>query len=131
MALSLRTMSALPRQPQLVPSREARVYDGRAGPGTLLTDSGSTAPTVARQATRWGAKAKPPVFDIGWRLCCEHCGCVMDTRSDFADADLHILTFDIPDDALERAADANPPITLVHCTNPLVWECPAVGDGTR
>jgi len=28
----------------------------------------------------------------------------MDTRSDFADADLHILTFDIPDDALERAA---------------------------
>jgi hypothetical protein len=27
----------------------------------------------------------------------------MDTRSDFADADLHILTFDIPDDALERA----------------------------
>jgi hypothetical protein len=28
----------------------------------------------------------------------------MDTRSGFADADLHILTFDIPDDALERAA---------------------------
>ena len=50
----------------------------------------------------------------------------MDTRSDFADADLHILTFDIPDDALERAADVNPTITLVHCTNPLVWECPAI-----
>ena len=28
----------------------------------------------------------------------------MDTRSDFADADRHSLTFDIPDDALERAA---------------------------
>jgi hypothetical protein len=31
----------------------------------------------------------------------------MDTRSDFVDADLHILTFDIPDDALERAAGTN------------------------
>ena len=28
----------------------------------------------------------------------------MDTRSDFAETDLHILTFDIPDDVLERAA---------------------------
>jgi len=47
----------------------------------------------------------------------------MGTGSDFAETDLHILTFDIPDDALERAADANPVITL-HCTNPLVWGCP-------
>jgi hypothetical protein len=22
------------------------------------------------QANRWSVKAKPPVFDIGWRLCC-------------------------------------------------------------
>jgi hypothetical protein len=48
-AQPLRTMSALPRQPQLVPSREARVYDSRVGPGMnalfLLMDSGSTAPT--------------------------------------------------------------------------------------
>ena len=50
----------------------------------------------------------------------------MDTRNDLVDADLHILTFDIPDDALERAAGADPAITLVHCTNPLVWECPAI-----
>jgi hypothetical protein len=47
----------------------------------------------------------------------------MDTRSDFVETELHILTFDIPDDALERAADANPVITI-HCTNPLVWGCP-------
>jgi len=51
----------------------------------------------------------------------------MDTRSDFAETDLHILTFDVPDDVLERAAGAEPAITLVHCTNPLVWECPAMG----
>jgi len=53
----------------------------------------------------------------------------MDNRSDFADADLHILTFDIPDDVLERAAGAELAFTLVHCSNPLVWECPALGDG--
>jgi hypothetical protein len=53
----------------------------------------------------------------------------MDTGSDFAD--LHILTFDIPDDALERAAGAELAITLVHCTNPLVWECPALTIGAR
>jgi len=46
----------------------------------------------------------------------------MGTESNFAETDLHILTFDIPDDALERTAD-NPVITL-HCTNPLVWGCP-------
>ena len=60
------------------------------------------------------------------RLCCEHCRCAMDTRSDFAEIDLHILTFDIPDDELERAAGDDPAITLVRCTNPLVWECPAL-----
>jgi len=40
----------------------------------------------------------------------------MDTRSDFVDADLHILTLDIPDDALERAAGAELAFTLVHCS---------------
>lgn len=92
-ALPLRTMSALAHQrvlPQLVPSREARVY-----------------------------------------ICCEHCGCVMDTESDFAETDPHILTFDIPDDVLERAAGAELALTLVHCTNPLVWECPAMGEVRR
>ena len=54
----------------------------------------------------------------------------MDTRSDFAETDLHILTFDIPDDALERAAGAELAFTLVHCTNPLVWECPAMASET-
>lgn len=54
--------------------------------------------------------------------------CAMDTRSDFAETDLHILTFDVPDDVLERAAGGELAITLVHCTNPLVWECPAVGE---
>ena len=53
----------------------------------------------------------------------------MDTGSDLGETDLQILTFDIPDDALERAADADPAITLVHCTNPLVWECPALTIG--
>jgi hypothetical protein len=59
-----------------------------------------------------------------------HCGCAVDTRSDFAETDLHILTFDVPDDVLERAAGAELAITLVHCTNPLVWECPAM-DGSH
>jgi len=37
--------------------------------------------------------------------------------SDVAETDAHILTFDIPDDALERAAgDAAAFITLVPCT---------------
>jgi hypothetical protein len=48
----------------------------------------------------------------------------MDTRSDFVETDL--LTFDIPDDLLERAAGAELAFTLVHCSNPLVWDCPAV-----
>ena len=52
----------------------------------------------------------------------------MDTRSDFADADLHILTFEIPDDALERAAGA-PTLTMVNCTNPMLFQCPMMGDG--
>ena len=78
------------------------MYDGGVGPGSfhhfpLRFDSPDDVAVV------WGAKAKPPVFDIGWRLCCEHCGCAMDTRSYFAEIDLHILTFDIPDDVLERA----------------------------
>jgi hypothetical protein len=53
----------------------------------------------------------------------------MDTRSDFADKDLHILTFDTPDEVLERAAGAELAFTWVHCTSPLAWECPAAGDG--
>jgi hypothetical protein len=52
--------------------------------------------------------------------------CVMDTRSDFVETDL--LTFDIPDDVLERAAGAELAFTLVHCSNPLVWDCPAMGE---
>jgi hypothetical protein len=36
-------------------------------------------------------------------------------ESDVAEADAHILTFDIPDDALERAAGAAPLITLAPC----------------
>ena len=59
-------------------------------------------------------------------LCCEHCGCAMDTRSDFAETDLHILTLMFQMMVLERAAGAKLAITLVHCTNPLVWECPAM-----
>jgi hypothetical protein len=37
-------------------------------------------------------------------------------ESDVAEADVHILTFDIPDDALERAAGAAPIMTLAPCT---------------
>jgi len=37
-------------------------------------------------------------------------------ESDVAEADAHILTFDIPDDALERAGGAAPLITLAPCT---------------
>ena len=55
----------------------------------------------------------------------------MDTRSDFAETDLHILTFDIPDDALERAAGAELAITLVNCTNPMVFQCPVMGEVRR
>jgi hypothetical protein len=36
--------------------------------------------------------------------------------SDVAETDAHILTFDIPDNALERAAGAAPVITLAPCT---------------
>jgi len=36
--------------------------------------------------------------------------------SDVAETDEDILTFDIPDDALERAAGAAPLMTLVPCT---------------
>jgi len=50
----------------------------------------------------------------------------MDTRSYFAEIDLRILTFDIPDDILERAAGTELAFTWVHCTGPLAWECPAL-----
>jgi len=52
----------------------------------------------------------------------------MDTRRDATETDLHILTFHIPDAALERAAGADPAITLVNCTNPMVFQCPVMGD---
>ena len=55
----------------------------------------------------------------------------MDARTDFADANLRILTFDIPDDVLERAAGADPAITLVNCTNPMVFQCPVMGEVSR
>jgi hypothetical protein len=55
----------------------------------------------------------------------------MGTESNFAETDLHILTFDIPDDALERAASAELAFTWVHCTSPLAWECPALTIGAR
>ena len=47
----------------------------------------------------------------------------METGSDFAETGLHILTFDVPDDALERAA-GSPTSTLVNSTNPLLLQCP-------
>jgi hypothetical protein len=48
----------------------------------------------------------------------------MDTNAnDFAETDADILTFDIPDDALERAANAEHAYTLVHCTHPW-YHCP-------
>src|SRR5262245_36641200 len=75
-------------------------------------------------ALRQSRRALPPIATR--RPCCEHCGCAMDTRSDFAETDLHILTFDIPDDVLERAAGAELAFTWVHCTSPLAWECPAL-----
>ena len=78
-----------------------------------------------------GALRQSRRFDIGWRLCCEDCGYVMDTRSDFAETDLHILTFDIPDDVLERAARAELAITLVNCTNPMVFQCPVMSEVRR
>ena len=49
----------------------------------------------------------------------------MDTGSDLGETDLQILTFDIPDDALERAAGAEPTLTMVNCTNPMLFQCPA------
>jgi len=47
----------------------------------------------------------------------------MEAGNDSAETDLHILTFDVPDDALERAAGALTS-TLVNCTNPLLLQCP-------
>jgi hypothetical protein len=37
-------------------------------------------------------------------------------ESDVAEADARILTFDIPDDAVEGAANAAPLMTLAPCT---------------
>jgi hypothetical protein len=42
---------------------------------------------------------------------------------DLLELDEQVLTFDIPDEALERAASTNQAYTLVHCTHP--WhQCP-------
>jgi hypothetical protein len=40
-----------------------------------------------------------------------------------AETDEDILTFDIPDDALERASDAEQAYTLAYCTHPW-YHCP-------
>jgi hypothetical protein len=40
-----------------------------------------------------------------------------------AQSDEEILTFDIPDDALERAANAEQAYTLAYCTHPW-YHCP-------
>jgi hypothetical protein len=37
---------------------------------------------------------------------------------DQTEPDEKILTFDIPDEALERAASAEQAVTLVYCTHP-------------
>jgi hypothetical protein len=44
----------------------------------------------------------------------------MDSNAnDFAETDADILTFDIPDEALERAANAEQKaFTMLYCTNP-------------
>ena len=39
---------------------------GRTAPALSVP----TTPTIARQANRWGAKAKPPAFSRFRRLCC-------------------------------------------------------------
>jgi hypothetical protein len=50
--------------------------------------------------------------------------CHMDSdESDFAETDADILTFDIPDDAIERAANAEQAYTLAYCTHPW-YQCP-------
>jgi hypothetical protein len=114
----------------------ARVYDSEVGPGPfpLIFLSGSTTPTMLMPLLNvlgicLGRQGKAAGFGHFRRFCCERCGCAMDTRSDFAETDLHFLTFDIPDDALERADGAERAFTWVHCTGPLAWESPAVGDG--
>jgi hypothetical protein len=40
-----------------------------------------------------------------------------------AEGDEEILTFDIPDEALERAASAEQAYTLAYCTHPW-YHCP-------
>ena len=48
----------------------------------------------------------------------------MDSNAnDFAETDADILTFDIPDDALERAANSEQAYTLAYCTHPW-YHCP-------
>ena len=42
---------------------------------------------------------------------------------DKAEADEEMLTFDIPDEALERAASAEQAYTLAYCTHPW-YHCP-------
>jgi hypothetical protein len=42
---------------------------------------------------------------------------------DLLELDEPVLTFDIPDEALERAANVEQAYTLVHCTHPW-YHCP-------
>ena len=109
MALPLRTIVRFTPSEgitQLVPSREARVYDSGVGPRedrSCIIGPDSPDELPFRMLPSGALRQSRRFSDIGWRLCCEHCGCAMDTRSYFAEIDLHILTFDIPDDVLERA----------------------------
>ena len=50
-------------------------------------------------------------------------GAMRSNANDFAETDADILTFDIPDDALERAANAEQAYTWAYCTHPWYY-CP-------
>jgi hypothetical protein len=47
----------------------------------------------------------------------------MEAMDDQAEIDEDILTFDVPDAALERAASAEQAYTLAYCTHPW-YQCP-------
>jgi hypothetical protein len=60
---------------RLRPLRRGRFLLPHAFPSVTLVwsdNGGPTAPTMVQLGTLivWGDVAKPPVFDIGWRLCC-------------------------------------------------------------
>ena len=52
-------------------------------------------------------------------LIAARAGAMDSNANDFAETDADILTFDIPDEALERAANAEQKaFTMLYCTNP-------------